>query len=126
MKTNLKAFVIASLRRASYRWPPRNQCLKNSRVAPGRYRCNECKGEFGAKEVQVDHILPVVSLAGFTTWDDYLSRMYPELEGFQTLCRPCHKTKTDAENESRKALRKSLKGDKVPAKKSRKSKKDES
>lgn len=125
---NLKAFVIQTLRRASYRWQPRNQCLKNSRVAPATYQCNHCKKLFGPREVQVDHILPVVSLDGFKDWDSYLERMFPPLEGFQTLCKPCHEVKTKTENEERKALRKAkkdaMKEDKP--KKPRKVKKNES
>lgn len=67
------------------------------------YKCNECKDNYPAAEVVIDHIDPVVdTMKGFTTWDDYVERMFVEAEGLQALCKECHKTKTDNERKERK------------------------
>lgn len=107
MKLTKKQFVINLLRRGSYRWPPRNEALKNARVARNQYKCAHCEGIFGRKEVSIDHIHPVVDPdEGFTGWDSYVERMYCELEGFQILCDTCHDKKTAEEKEVRKASKK--------------------
>ena len=97
-----KAFIVASLRRASYRWPPRNSALRNARIQRNVYVCKKCLKEFPKPEIAIDHKIPVVSLEGFTTWDEYIKRLFCEEAGFQILCHPCHKEKTVAENAARR------------------------
>lgn len=107
------SFVKSALRSASVKWPPRYQTLHESyagvRLNPksGRmakhYQCNCCKALFPAKDVQVNHIDPVIPIEGFTTWDEVVRRMYCEKEGLEVLCKPCHKEITKEENEARKA-----------------------
>lgn len=99
---NKKAFIIATLRRASYRYPSRNEALKRARVSRGLYLCNYCKKVFPRKEIKVDHVIPVVGIEGFVSWDVYIDRMYPEPEGFQVLCKADHDIKTKMENQARK------------------------
>lgn len=106
MDSKFKAFIVNTLRKASYRWPPRSECLKAARVDRGYYSCNMCKNTFHRKEITLDHIIPVVKLSGFTTWDNYIERMFPNSEGFQALCNQCHDTKTMTENNIRKKLKK--------------------
>lgn len=103
----LRSFIVASLRRATLYWPYRNEALKAARVDRGLYKCNICKDIFHKKEIRLDHIQPVVKLSGFSNWDDYISRMYPKAEGFQTLCLKCNDKKTQEENILRK-LKKSV------------------
>lgn len=112
----LKPFLINTLRRASYRWSARNDCLKAGRVSRGFYKCSSCGGIFQKRDIRLDHIEPVVPLSGFTTWDSYINRMYPNKDGipdpsgFQILCRDiCDKAKTDLENQIRKINRNSNK-----------------
>jgi len=103
-------FVLATLRRASYRWYARQQALlvaKTGRV--GRkftYMCNKCldKG-FIRKEIQIDHILPIVPLTGWDSWDKLIERLFCEAKGLQILCRPCHKIKTQKEEKTRREFR---------------------
>jgi len=53
------------------------------------------------KNTFVDHIKPVVDPAvGFTTWDDYIERMFCEADNLQVLCKACH----DAKSEEEKAI----------------------
>jgi 5-methylcytosine-specific restriction endonuclease McrA len=109
-RSNLKSFIINSLRRATYRWPPRGDALKCSRKEKGLYECAHCKEFFKNKEICLDHIVPVVDpKTGFTTWDDYIEKMFPEKEGFQVLCRRCHDVKTGLEDEMRKYYNKKRK-----------------
>ena len=66
------------------------------------YTCAECKLEFPAKEVQVDHIDPVVVPSeGFVSWDKFISRLFCDKQNLQVLCKPCHKNKTAEEKKER-------------------------
>jgi len=110
-----RSFITSALRRAS--WPVKYEALRVAELpdkvvnpSSGRlckaYRCNECGGAFVAKQVSVDHITPVVPLSGHDSWDLFIDRIFCELDGFQVLCKDCHKVKTDAENSERKRLKK--------------------
>lgn len=107
-----KNFVIATLRRGTYRWYARTQALVNARISRGVYKCNMCEDQFGRKEIQIDHINPVIPLEGWDSWDGYIARMYCGPEGLSILCKPCHKTKTFLENELRKDYREEKKHEK--------------
>lgn len=100
----------------SYRWYPRSETMKEARIVKGLYRCNACKGSFRRDEIQLDHVEPIVDpLVGFTTWDSYVLKLLPGKSGHQVLCKPCHKTKTGAENSIRRATKgaaKTRRGDK--------------
>lgn len=101
----LKRFIVATLRRATLYWKPRNDTVKKARRSRGLYECNLCKKCFGRKEIRLDHIESVVRLSGFTNWDDYLKRMFPPSDGFQVLCLSCNFRKTSEENVLRKIKR---------------------
>lgn len=90
-----------SLRRASLRWTPRNNVKKKARVARGLYTCAMCNQMHRAKDVQVDHIVPVISEKGFTSWDDFISRLFVQEDGMQLICSECHDKKTLAEGTAR-------------------------
>lgn len=104
------SFVKSALRSASQRWPPKYTCLnqacvgqkinpKSGRLAK-HYTCKQCTGDFPAKEVQVDHINPIIDPStGFTTWDGVVDNMFCEQENLQILCLTCHKIKTKEEKE---------------------------
>ena len=100
------------LRRASFKWPPYSQCLKNAWVRRGFYRCACCdvvvpvtvKDEEKRKRIKniiVDHIEPVVPLTGWESWDDTVENMYCELDNLQALCRTCHNKKSLEETAQR-------------------------
>ena len=83
--------------------------MREAKVARGRYKCATCQQVFAKKDTQVDHIEPAVSVKdGFINWDTYISRMYPDKEGFQILCSQCHDNKTAIEKEMRKYYKKIL------------------
>lgn len=106
-----RSFVKSALRSASQRWPPKYQSLNEACVGTklntktGRmakhYKCNQCKNDFPAKEVEVNHIVPVVPTSGFTTWDEVIERMFCEKNGLEVLCKPCHRIITKEENKER-------------------------
>lgn len=111
-KARFNSFVKSALRSASQRWPPRFTTLNEAKVGKkvnaktGRlaehYTCNACKQSFPLKEVQVNHITPVVLPSGFDSWDGVIERLFCEREGLEVLCIPCHKQVTDKENEERR------------------------
>lgn len=103
-----RQFVRSALRAAFRKWPPKFAVLKNAaterRINPKsgklamHYKCNGCGIEVPMKEVQVDHIKPVVNPSkGFENWDAFISRLYCEAPHLQVLCKPCHTTKTKHE-----------------------------
>lgn len=98
----LKNFIIPTLRRASYRWFARSEALKSARIERGLYKCAGCQNTFRNKEIQLDHIQPVVDLkTGFDGWDSYIKRMFCNASGYQVLCDTCHDVKSDIERNIR-------------------------
>lgn len=112
-ESRYRSFITSILRSGSRRWPPKYQCLneaktdkkinpKSGRLAQ-HYQCAKCEEDFPAKEVQVDHIKPVVDpKKGFISWDVFIERLYCERKNFQVLCKICHSKKTKKETSDRK------------------------
>lgn len=100
-------FVKNQLRAATRKWLPIVQTLKDARVDRGWYKCNVCKDVVPVsilkngkrvKGVQVDHISPIVDpQVGFTTWDEFINRLFSERDNLQLICSPCHDVKSKAE-----------------------------
>ena len=112
-EARFRAFIISALRAYMKRYPPKWKALKAAAVGrltnkrSGRlaehYQCASCEDFFVARDVQVDHIEPVVNPAkGFEDWWTYMNRLYCEAENLQVLCKPCHKDKTNEERKERK------------------------
>lgn len=109
-KFNKKNWIMASLRRMSYRYLPRNLAQKNARKDRGLYECASCKSLFKAKEFAIDHIEPVIPLqegfpmhpiTGGPDWTIVIDRLFCDVKGFQILCIPCHDIKTQIEDSMR-------------------------
>jgi 5-methylcytosine-specific restriction endonuclease McrA len=84
-------------------YKPRDEIWKQARVGYGKYQCALCKGIFGPKDVQRDHIEPVVDPAtGFVDWNTWFARLDAPIEGWQVICKPCHYKKSAEENSKRK------------------------
>lgn len=112
----IKSFITSTIRAGFRRWPPKFRVLekaasgKKINEATGRvamhYKCASCKGHFPSKDVQVDHKKPVVGPEGFTTWDDFIDRLFCTEENLQVLCKECHSIKTKKETAQRAKKRK--------------------
>jgi len=95
-----KSFITSVLRSGYRRWPPKYETLKDAQTGKKEnaktkriamhYKCNSCKKDYPAKEVQVDHIEPVVDSKGFSSWDIFIERLFCEKENLQVLCKACH------------------------------------
>lgn len=108
----LKGFITSVLRSGARRWPPKFESLtdacigqkvniKTGRVAK-HYICNACGQEFTSKDIEVDHITPVVDpVVGFVDWNTFITRLYCPKENLQVICKPCHKIKTKEERKKK-------------------------
>lgn len=120
-EARFRSFIISALRSATKRWGPKGQARKNARTSRGVYVCACCGKQMGAtawreyksgekkgkpKKVNdaiVDHIVPVIDpLVGFTTWDEYIERMFCEVDNLQVICHDCHEIKCNEERELKK------------------------
>lgn len=111
-----KAFIISTLRGGMRRYPNKSKVIKKSSVGKkinkesGRmaehFECKMCEGHFPRTQIQCDHIYPVVNpKVGFTTWDDYIDRMFCSEDDLQVLCKNCHTQKTKTEIAVRKKIK---------------------
>lgn len=105
-RSRFHSFVAGALRQASNRWPPKFTVRKAAWIERGVYECAGYKRSphpIPAKDVKVDHIDPVVDPAvGFVNWDQYIERLFVEIEKLQVLCETCHNHKSKDEKEIRK------------------------
>lgn len=104
----LKSFLVNALRRASYRWPGRYGAQKKAHVGRNQYVCAMCGPDvlYTRKEVQLDHIVPVVDpQKGWEDLDVFAERMFVDEDGFQVICSRHHDEKTKNETVVRKKTR---------------------
>lgn len=109
------SFIKSAIRGMSSRWPVKYDALKAAQSGvkindkTGRmamhYKCAECGNLFPAKDVQVDHIKPIVPLTMVETldWNIIIENALCEIDGLQVMCKPCHKQKSLEENAERRA-----------------------
>lgn len=104
------AKVKTAIRRLSMYSPERKTALDKAFVGvklnekTGRqakhFACACCGEEFPSTGVQVDHILPIIPVTGFDSWDETLDRLFNGSQ--QVLCKQCHKLKSNEENKTRR------------------------
>jgi len=101
-----RTFIKNTLRQATRKWGPVQQCLKDARVRRGFYLCTCCGEEVPAsilvgrkriKNILIDHIKPVVPVEGWVSWDDCIENMFSEIDNLQALCHECHSKKSTSE-----------------------------
>jgi hypothetical protein len=108
----LKSFITSVLRGGYRRYPAKYEVLKEASVGKKlnkttkrmaeHFICNHCKKEYPGKEVNVDHIRPVVDpQVGFVSWDEFISRLFCDKSNLQVLCSDCHTVKTANERKTR-------------------------
>lgn len=102
-----RSFIVNLLRQGTRKWKPISDCIKKARIRRGIYLCAECKEEVPAsisvngkrkKNIIVDHEPPVVDPeVGFTTYDEFIEKLFCEEDSLQALCLRCHDEKTKEE-----------------------------
>lgn len=121
-EARIKGFVIGALRRA--RWPAKYQAMANAYVRDGinpktnrkvkLYRCAISGALLMQKEVQVDHIEPVVPLDGKwgrktkwlgINWNEFLPRLFCGLDNLEVISKEEHKKKTQLERKTRSGFK---------------------
>lgn len=85
---------------------PHNVAWTEARRGWGKYECASCKSLFGPKEVDKDHIEPIIDPE--TLSQDMNQFMVRALGPIQILCKPCHKKKSAKEAAIRAKTRKRL------------------
>ena len=104
------SFIRSGLRQKSRWWKPISECkAKAKRPYKGplkrqkfEYQCNECKGWYPDKQINVDHIIPAGTLTCSTDLPGFVERLFCEVDNLQVLCESCHNKKTQLEkNESK-------------------------
>lgn len=104
------SFIRSALRNKSRWWKPITECKQKARRPytgsnkrlKYEYQCNECKGWYPEKQINVDHIIPAGTLTCSSDLAGFIERLFCEQENLQVLCERCHDTKTKGErNESR-------------------------
>lgn len=112
-----RSFIKSLLRAGTMRWGPKYEAIKKAFVKravnprTGKlcklHKCALCGGLFPQNAIRADHIKPVVDpRVGFISWDEYIERMFCEVENFQALCVPCHEKKTNEDRAKGKQLSK--------------------
>ena len=70
------------------------------------FRCACCGCEFMRKDIQIDHIEPVIPIdRSVISYDELVKRLFVSADGLQVLCKPCHKNKSKEENSERRDAR---------------------
>lgn len=104
-------FLVNKLRQASVTWSGRTEALKLARrkvfvrtakngrpVTKYTWQCAICSKWFwDAKAMEVDHIVEIGGVTGFTgSWDELIGKMFPRPveKHLQVVCGPCHLKKT--------------------------------
>lgn len=81
-----------AINRTKYTVWPTNKNGTKSKKYECRWVCESCgKRDLKDKQKQLDHIIP---LGLSPTLEDWIRNVYCDESGYQTLCLPCHKTKT--------------------------------
>jgi len=116
MAYNQTTAITNGIRQAFRAYPLKKTCLsqavslteKGPRGGAMCY-CSKCGLAFPMRDVQVDHIEPVVPLERpIKDWNEYIDRLYCDLSNLQVLCKPCHQIKCNREKEIRADSRRSI------------------
>lgn len=114
-KFNINTHIRSAIRKI-WMWSPiRREALKRAKVGPNKYKCEnpECGKIFPLKEMHVDHIEKVTPNSGITKPEDWglviKAMLFITIDDLLSICKPCHKVKTDDEKAKTKAAKAALK-----------------
>lgn len=96
------SFIRSALRSASQRWPPKQESKKLSRRPytgdnprmKWEYLCSHCGRWVADKECEQNHIVSVGTLTKFEDLPGFVERLFCGVDGFETVCKKCHKEHT--------------------------------
>ena len=106
---NTNSKIRGALRQVAKYMPEVQECLRRA-IDPTEkgprggqmFMCAKCGLRFSRKQVQVDHIQPVVPVdREVKDWNEYISRLFCNPDNLQVLCKPCHQIKTNDERNDR-------------------------
>lgn len=101
LSVKTKRLIISALRKIWLFSSQRAEAKQRAKVKGKKlYTCEQCQQQTDA--VQIDHIVPV---APWSSWDEYVAKLFCEPDNLQALCRECHGAKTKRENKARKGKR---------------------
>lgn len=103
------SMIRSGLRQKSRWWPPISLAKQNARRPykgmnkrqKYEYKCNICNNWFPDKEVEVDHIIEAGSLQSGKDLEQFVERLFCEVEGLQVVCKSCHQNKTNKARKSK-------------------------
>jgi 5-methylcytosine-specific restriction endonuclease McrA len=111
-KWNENAAIRSAVRRIFSRSPVVREILNKSRRERTWYKkngteaskprvefqCSSCGEWFMGKDIQVDHVDPVVDpTVGFLDWNTFIERLFCNASNLKILCKAEHKAKSDLE-----------------------------
>ena len=106
---NQNSKIRGALRQVARYMPEKKECLTNA-IHPTEkgvrggalITCNHCGLCFPIKEIQVDHIKPVIPVdREIKDWNEYIERLFCSVKNLQCLCKPCHLIKSNDEKNKR-------------------------
>jgi 5-methylcytosine-specific restriction endonuclease McrA len=73
------------------------------KVPSVQFQCNPCQSWVSRKDINVDHIDPVIPIDGtFEDWQVFVDRLFCDKGNLQLICSSCHHTKTQEERKKRR------------------------
>lgn len=105
--------IRSALRNAFRYWKPALKALEkasrknqsSNKKLKKEYQCKMCLQWWPRKSVEIDHIIECGSLRSYEDIAPFLQRLTTEdVNGFQVLCKDCHKKKTVSVRNNKKQL----------------------
>lgn len=115
MTGKIRNMIKGYARRLSSSWPPKENVKDAAKVAPALHKCSKCgslnyEGDsqknfdkyvaqfpdavVNFDGIEIDHIVPVIEVTGWTNWNDYFDSLFCPEENLRALCNKCHSAKT--------------------------------
>ena len=115
-------WILNILRGKSRMWKPIQEVRKAAQrkyVGDNKrrkwiYECSICHSLVPAEELNIHHIVPVVDIEGFTTYEDYINRLFCEADNLIACCVNCHNHIHENDKSIKKEMR-DIKKEKEPA-----------
>lgn len=93
--------IRQSIRRLTMYWRTGDDFLKTLRrpyKGPLRhhyeYPCQICQNWYKREDIELDHKVPCGSLKQYSELPEFFARAFVEQDGWNSLCKKCHKKKT--------------------------------